>query len=216
VYVYATNHAYNFSHYGSGKGGTHPVQNVNWHDAVKWCNARAEQAGLQPVYYTNAELTVVYRKGEGVPYANWSPNGYRLPTEAEWEKAARSGLVGIRFPWGGIISQTNANYFGPSGYNAIGSLGGYPYTSPVGSFAANGYGLFDMAGNVWQWCWDCYDAPYTGGVDPHGPELPSWSSRVLRGGSFGVGATEAQCSFRNNVPPSSFSDDVGFRCVRGH
>ena len=79
---------------------------------VKWSNARSQQAGLTPVYYTDAGLTQVYTNGEmcTTVYVNWAANGYRLPTEAEWEKAARGGLSGQRFPWGNTISESQANY----------------------------------------------------------------------------------------------------------
>ena len=159
VYAYATAHGYGL-YAGAGKAANHPVQTVDWYDCVKWCNARSQQAGKVPVYYTDAGLTQVYTNLEVTVYVNWGAKGYRLPTEAEWEKAARGGLSGQRFPWGNLISQTNANYkgatgsysydLGPNGYNSIGLVGGSPYTSPVGSFAANGYGLYDMAGCVAQ------------------------------------------------------------------
>jgi formylglycine-generating enzyme required for sulfatase activity len=170
VYSYATSHGYAFDDAGSGKAANHPVQTVDWYDVVKWSNARSQQAGLTPVYYTDAGLTQVYTNGDVTPYVNWSASGYRLPTEAEWEKAARGGLSGQRFPWGDTISESQANYYGdtadynydlgPNGYNALFDTGASPYTSPVGYFAPNGYGLYDMAGNVFEWCWDWYGTPY--------------------------------------------------------
>jgi formylglycine-generating enzyme required for sulfatase activity len=220
VYGHATNHGYTFVNQGAGKGPTHPVQSVNWYDTVKWCNARSEQAGKVPVYYTDAGLTVVYRSGEVAPYANWGAKGYRLPTEAEWEKAARGGLAGQRFPWGNLISQTNANYYGatgsyaydlgPNGYNPIGNYPTTsPGTSPVGSFAPNGYGLNDMAGNVWQWCWDWYGTPYAGGTDPRG--VSSGSFRVGRGGSWLNDASGCRAANRGYDGPAYRSIIIGFR-----
>jgi formylglycine-generating enzyme required for sulfatase activity len=190
---------------------------------------------LTPVYYTDAGLTQVYTNLEVTVYVNWAAKGYRLPTEAEWEKAARGGLSGQRFPWGNIICETNANYYGcisgcgwsydlgPNGYNAAFATGGYPYTSPVGYFATNGYGLNDMAGNVFEWCWDWYAAPtyppgspYLGGTAPRGPVGPL-SFRVLRGGHWVNYAVIARCADRWNGYPNNAGDNgvIGFRCVRG-
>ena len=232
VYNFAASHGYGFDHGGSGKATNQPVQTVSWFDTVKWCNARSQQAGLTPVYYTDAALTQVYTNlDDYTPYVNWTNSGYRLPTEAEWEKAARGGVSGQRFPWGNTISESQANYYGatniysydlgPSGYNAIGSMGGVsPATSPVGSFAPNGYGLYDMAGNVWEWCWDWYGAspfptgsPYLGGNDPRG--ATSGNYRVMRGGFWGFYPNLACCALRLDRIPTYADNEIGFRCVRG-
>jgi formylglycine-generating enzyme required for sulfatase activity len=171
-------------------------------------------------------LTKVYTNGEvAITNVNWSANGYRLPTEAEWEKAARGGLSAQRFPWGKLITENLANYngstsgfsydLGPNGFNSIGSVGGTsPATSPVGSFAPNGYGLYDMSGNVAAWCWDWYAAtPFAGGTDPRGPT--SGNFRVLRGGAWSGNADLARCADRSNdYSPTAAYSDVGFRCVR--
>ena len=226
VYNWATSHGYGFDYAGSGKAANHPVQTVDWYDVVKWSNARSQQAGLTPVYYTDAGLTQVYTNGEVEPHVNWVAKGYRLPTEAEWEKAARGGLSGQRFPWGNTISESQANYYGdtsdfsydlgPNGYNSIGIIGGSPYTSPVGSFAANGYGLYDMAGNVWEWCGDRYGT-YAGGSDPRGPAsgTASGSWRMLRGGARNLNADYARCAYRSYGNPGFGASNIGFRCVRG-
>jgi formylglycine-generating enzyme required for sulfatase activity len=235
VYNWATNQGYLFYSTGLGKASNHPVAGISWYDAVNWCNARSQQEGLTPVYYSDPSFTQVYTNanGHGHVYPNWSTSGYRLPTEAEWEKASRGGLSGHRFPWGDTIAESQANYFGyyhdayswdfgPFGYNATFSDGVSPYTSPVGYFAPNGYGLFDMAGNLKQWCWDWYGAPpydsgsaYLGGTDPHG-STSTQSQKVLRGGDWSEIAIYARCAARFQNDPLQAQIIMGFRCVRGH
>ena len=226
VYNWAITNGYGFDNPGAGKDTNQPVVSVSWYDCVKWCNARSQQAGLPPVYFTDTNLTQIYTNGDiDAVYANWSASGYRLPTEAEREKAARGGLVGQRFPWGNTISESQANYIGdttdysydlgPDGYNAIGNIGGRnPGTSPVGSFAPNGYGLYDMAGNVFEWCWDWYGTPYgqPTTTNPTGPVTGVF--RTERGGVWLGTPNIARCAFRAYTSPNSNPYFTGFRCVK--
>lgn len=204
---------WNGSTFGAVAGReNYPMILVSWYGAAAYTNWRSQLEGRVPCYDT------------GPWSCSFSANGYRLPTEAEWERAARGGAAGHRFPWADTneIRHARANYYSSSsflydtsltrGYHPDYDDDGLPYTSPVGVFAPNAYGLYDMAGNVMQWCNDWYtnvyyaSSPYE---DPRGPA--SGTLRAVRGGSWSVGASISRCADRFGDDPTHRSDETGFR-----
>jgi len=177
------------------KGDNLPVEQVSWFDAIEYCNKRSQKEGLTPVY-----------RGSGNNITcDWNANGYRLPTEAEWEFAAK----------GGIKDKLITEYSGSNNVDAvawyIGNSGSRTYQ--VGTKAPNSLGLYDMSGNVYEWCWDWYGS-YTSGAqtDPKGPI--SGADRVVRGGSWSNLASIVRSVKRVSSNPSDRNDVIGFRLVR--
>jgi formylglycine-generating enzyme required for sulfatase activity len=163
--------------------GSHPVVLTRYEDALAYCRWLSEALGR-----------VV-----------------RLPTEAEWEKAARGGLEGQRYPWGDDIESVRCNYLtDPAVKRERG-------TRPTGTYSPNAYGLYDMSGNVWEWVSDWYHADYYGLADARDPLGPATGSmRILRGGSWvNDDVSMLRCAYRHKVPPDTYAHSIGFRIVCG-
>lgn len=208
IYDWAVTNGYQFDHAGSRKEAGHPVHSINWYDCVKWCNARSEMDGLSPCYSVSGS---VYRTGAYDADTDYNASGYRLPTWEEFEYAARGGVSSQRFPWGEFITHGEANYFSLDefDYDLSPTKGGHPdyaygdepYTAPCGSFSPNGFGLYDVAGNVWEWC-----------------NNPAGTGRHARsGGGYGY-AEWLRCAASRAVQAGGSTDEayhaLGFRTVR--
>jgi formylglycine-generating enzyme required for sulfatase activity len=183
-----------------------PVVNVSWFDAAAYCNWLSEKEGLTPAYSIS---------GEDVRW-NRNADGYRLPTEAEWEYACRAGIA-TPFFTGERISTAQANYDGNVPYN-YGNRGLFrKSTTPAASFRPNGWGLYDMHGNVWEWCWDFYGLTKEGpesavAENPAGPE--SGTHRVNRGGGWNSPARDLRSAARSSDFPETAGGSLGFRLAR--
>jgi formylglycine-generating enzyme required for sulfatase activity len=183
--------ARNSSQFSRRNGGQHPVEVVNWQDAVDFCNKLSVQEGLKP-YYDSGTREVL------------DGNGYRLPTEAEWEYACRAGTT-TRWSFGD--DETDLPRYAWVDSNSEGR------THPVGELGANPFGLHDMHGNVWEWCRDWHDEYAAAAADdPRGPA--DGKRRVLRGGAFIYLPRVTRCAFRNHYVPTYRFSDFGFRVAR--
>ncbi len=198
-----------------------PVEMVSWYDAVVYCNRRSIAEDLTPCYTIGGKTnpnewgTVPTLSDE--PWevtCNWEANGYRLPTEAEWEYAARAGddTINAR-TWSGTKTDADLGTYA--------WFGGSNGTSEVGKKDPNAWGLHDMSGNVWEWCWDRYDKNYYSSsstesvTNPTGPTGgSSVDGRVYRGGSWDNSADNCTVSFRDYYDPNFRSGHLGFRLVR--
>jgi len=199
------------------KGDNLPVENVSWYDAIEYCNIRSKKEGLTPAYTINKNQNDPNNtsKFDIVRWTvNWNKNanGYRLPTEAEWEYACRAGTT-TPFSTGNNITTSQANYDGNDPYN-ISAKGEYrEKTTSVGSFAPNAWGLYDMHGNVWEWCWDWY-GDYTSGAQTDPMGAGSGTVRVFRGGSWYLPEEFVRSAYRASIDPNYREIPLGFRLVR--
>jgi formylglycine-generating enzyme required for sulfatase activity len=200
-----------------GVGDNYPMYYVSWYEVIEYCNKRSVKEGLTPAYAIDKTRSDG-SNGNGNDNVKWmvtwnrNANGYRLPTEAEWELACRAGTSAL-FYTGSDITTSHANYNGNYPYNNNAKGEYRQRTWAVGGGTPNPWGLYDMSGNVWEWCWDWYGA-YSSGTqtDPSGAAAGSY--RVLRGGSWNYVARNLRSAHRDGYPPSNRYYYLGFRLVR--
>ena len=176
------------------KGDNLPVENISWYDAVDFCNKLSQKEGLTPAYTIN---------GTDVT-CNWKAIGYRLPTEAEWEFAAKGGNKSKGFVYAGSDNIDEVAWYESNSGNK---------THAVGTKKANELGIYDMAGNVWEWCWD-WKAPYSSSAKPNPSGPDSGFYRILRGGSCCFNAERCRSASRGINYPNHSDHNGGFRVVR--
>jgi formylglycine-generating enzyme required for sulfatase activity len=186
---------------GEGSAEDHPVRTVRWIDAVKWCNAKSEMHRLQPVYYLGNS---VFRTGQTAPTAKNEANGYRLPSEAEWEWAAGGGVVSQGYTYSGSNDLNAVGWYFSNATNPAVNLYDGRGTFPAGRKMANELGIHDMSGNVWEWCFDPIVIS------------PSLVARAIRGSSFAWDTTRAAVAYRAEcyAPITYLNNSYGFRLAR--
>jgi formylglycine-generating enzyme required for sulfatase activity len=213
---WAADNGYDIGNIGKGTADNHPAQTINWYDCIKWCNAKSEMEGLVPVYTLSG---TTYKIGESAPKVNTEANGYRLPSEEEWEWAARGGVGSRGYKYSGSDDLNAVGWYKENSKGAEVDLGSVVLkkfvddfknwtpedkanliglgTFPVAQKGSNELDLFDMSGNVWEWCWDLLG-----------------SYRRIGGGCWFFTADWCTVSFRGNNAPDYRNPNNGFRLAR--